>query len=553
MQAITIAIGKAGISFFAQQLLASKITQILSSLVPPDKTLNVQQIDIIYSTATNIVVNLTQGSLSQFQPALAGAPVQQTDGSFQLTINAGNFNAVYNWNEQYVYTYCYNVMGTIICNSPENKNNNYTYTQAFNLLSLLVSLQFSFNASNNAWQIQVTGSQANATPGSPTIPKDSVLQNQDPSDCGFSSHVDDATAQAISAIDFATPINKLIDGLIKSIPGSGDLGDGIVYNFSIGDSGLLFPGNDGIQMGVTGGASYQGTAFSEPNPPSLPLPAPLSDSDTHHLNMYVSNYEVDALNWAYSQAGKLNLVLNPQDLPNPAALSVSTYTALEPTLAPYAAFVMQAQVTQLQAPVTSFQTAYIFGPSAMALLKTQLSTQVYGLIQGLPSNAFLSQSDLDNFLTTATVPSSDFAKIEAAGIVTAMVLTQSMNFNLVIQNEQPTMPYIKIQVDRIDVLTDLQLGLNAHNNQTMQFGFASAKNSATFIESSIPGFNGILFSEVVWPATAETNYATALQDMGATGVPLPIMAGLSFDFTNAQLSVQEGYVSILANVQYNNA
>ena len=553
MQAITIAIGKADMSFFAHQLLASKITQLLSSLVPPDKTLNVQQIDIYYSTASNIVVNLSQGSLTQFQPALEGAPQQQANGLFQLTINSGNFNAVYNWNEQYVYTYCYDDMGTIICDSPENKNNNYTYTQAFNLLSLLVSLQFSFNSSTNAWQIQITGSQANATPGSPTIPKDSVLQNQDPSDCGFSSHVDDATAQAISAIDFATPINALIEGLIQTIPGSGNLGDGIVYNFSIGDSGLLFPGNDGIQMGVTGGASYQGTAFSEPNPPSLPLPAPLSDSDTHHLNMYVSNYEVDALNWAYTQAGKLNLILNPQDLPNPAALSVSTYTALEPTLAPYAAFVMQAQITQIQAPVTSFQTAYIFGTTVMDLLKKQLPSNIYTLIQGLPSNAFLTQSDLENFLTTATVPDTYFATIEAAGLVTAMVLTQSMDFNLVIQNGQPTMPYIKIQVDRIDVLTDLQLGLNANNNQTMQFGFASAQNSATFLESSIPGFNGPIFSEVVWPATAETNYADALEKMGATGVPLPIMEGLSFDFTNAQLSVQEGYVSILANVQYNNA
>ncbi|HNM25309.1 MAG TPA: hypothetical protein PKL15_07760, partial [Saprospiraceae bacterium] len=203
--------------------------------------------------------------------------------------------------------------------------------------------------------------------------------------------------------------------------------------------------------------------------------------------------------------------------------------------------------------VTSFQTAYIFGTTVMDLLKKQLPSNIYTLIQGLPSNAFLTQSDLENFLTTATVPDTYFATIEAAGLVTAMVLTQSMDFNLVIQNGQPTMPYIKIQVDRIDVLTDLQLGLNANNNQTMQFGFASAQNSATFLESSIPGFNGPIFSEVVWPATAETNYADALEKMGATGVPLPIMEGLSFDFTNAQLSVQEGYVSILANVQYNNA
>ncbi|MCC7505555.1 MAG: hypothetical protein IT259_09645, partial [Saprospiraceae bacterium] len=47
---------------------------------------------------------------------------------------------------------------------------------------------------------------------------------------------------------------------------------------------------------------------------------------------------------------------------------------------------------------------------------------------------------------------------------------------------------------------------------------------------------------------AEYNYAANLVKFGQEGVPLPIMKGFQFDFANAQLSLQEGYVSILANV-----
>lgn len=554
MQAITIAIGKAGISFFAQQLLASKITQLLGTLVPPDKSLSVQQIDITYSTATNITVNLSQGSLSQFQPALSGSPVQQANGMFQLTINTGNFSAVYSWNEQYIYTYCYNDMGTIICDPAKNENNTYTYTQAFELLSLLVSLQFSFNSSNNAWQITVTGTQANATPGSPTIPKNSILQNQDPSDCGFSSHVDAATAQAISAIDFATPINALINGLIQTIPGSGNLGNGIVYNFSTGNDGLVFPNNDGIQMGITGGASYQGTAFAGPNPPSLPLPAPLSDTDLHHLNMYVSNYEVDALNWAFFQAGKLNTVVNAADLPDPGVLKVKTYVPSCPPLQPYAGRAMQAQIQPNSAPVTAFQLVYELSDAVMAVLQNQLSTAVYNDLTGLQGNSYASEASLLSDLNlNGITDSSDITKIETAAQSMGMVVTHDINYTLTILDFQPTQPTISFNVKRVDILNNLNLGVGGANNQaqTMQFGFTNASWTETFISSTIPGLEGGVF-DGLWANAGEPQYANLMQDLGKNGVPLPIMQGFSFDFTNAELSIQNGYVSILANVNYNN-
>jgi hypothetical protein len=266
--------------------------------------------------------------------------------------------------------------------------------------------------------------------------------------------------------------------------------------------------------------------------------------------MYVSNYEVDALNWCYYKAGKLNLTVQPQDLPDPSALNVSTYTTFEPALLPYSAFVMFAYVSPNAAPITSFQVVYVYTAEAMALLKQQLPANIYQLILELPSSAYLSQSDLETFLTKATVPAEYFAAIEDAGKTTAMVVKQDMSFTLRIQNGQPQQPEIKFSVQRADVLTNLQLGLSHNNTQSLQFAFANASNEATFISSSIPNFDGTMFGKVVWPVTAEPQYALALQGLGKTGVPLPIMQGFQFVFDQAQLSLQEGYVSILANVEF---
>ena len=67
----------------------------------------------------------------------------------------------------------------------------------------------------------------------------------------------------------------------------------------------------------------------------------------------------------------------------------------------------------------------------------------------------------------------------------------------------------------------------------------------------MPGFiGGGYFSGVVWQQAGEPESEKALAEMGGTGVPLPIMADFQFDFTNAELSLQEGYISILASVLY---
>lgn len=555
MQAITIAIGQTGLSFFAQQFLATKITQLLQGLNPPQRTIGID--DFSYGDGsggtyyiTGMSVGLSNGSMSGYNPVYQNVLQGLSNGVAIFTLNfaAGGFTANYAWEESYNWEDI-GYVGNIRYDHKGYTSKNYGYGPTFSGMAIQVVVQFAFNTQANAWQVTVQGTTGDATTQNPNIPSDSVLQNQSSGSCSFSSHVSDATATAIDSINFATPINNLISGILASIPGSGNLGDGILYDFSIGDSGLVFPNNDGIQMGVKGGASYKGTPFSGDTPPSLPLPTPLADSDQHHLNMYVSNYEIDALTWAYYEAGNLNAIVNATDLPDPNVLKVKTYVSYATALKPYASFAMQAQIVQNAAPVTSFQLVYQLTTAVMTTLQAQLPTSVYQLLSGLQGNNYVSQAAFESDLNGATIDPSYFPTIETAAESMGMVVTHDITYTLVIQNFQTPEPNIVFQITRVDILGNLALNINSNQAQTMQFKFFNATWVATFVSSTIPNFDGTVL-DMVWGQAGEPEYETLLNQLGSTGVPIPIMQGLQFDFANAVLSVQQGYVSILANVLY---
>jgi len=91
------------------------------------------------------------------------------------------------------------------------------------------------------------------------------------------------------------------------------------------------------------------------------------------------------------------------------------------------------------------------------------------------------------------------------------------------------------------------------NNQAqlLTFSLRAASFSATCNGATVPGFKWDEGSSGnFWQSVGERAYDQAMHDIGAKGSPLPIMKGLQFDFASAQLSVQEGYLSILANVKF---
>ncbi|HNM25968.1 MAG TPA: hypothetical protein PKL15_11080, partial [Saprospiraceae bacterium] len=153
------------------------------------------------------------------------------------------------------------------------------------------------------------------------------------------------------------------------------------------------------------------------------------------------------------------------------------------------------------------------------------------------------------------IPPAFYATIEATSRRTGMVVSHDLNLILVIQDKNlapADYPNIVFHVTRTDILTDLCLGNGPNQAQTLQFQFSNYTYDGRFVSTTVPGMGGDHFP-CLWGEVCEPFYDQHLQSMGKNGVPLPIMQGLQFEFTNAELDIQDGYVSILANVVYQNS
>ncbi|MDQ5824923.1 MAG: hypothetical protein M3441_12065 [Chloroflexota bacterium] len=548
MQAITVAIGPTGIDYFARQLLVGDLLKALDSLKPPDRLMGVPSFPVHghgwSADYSNITINLSNGSLSNFSPVFQSI-AQQAGGKFLLNLLSSNFTTNYSWYETYHEVFCTSSDRGPICNDLNNKGT-YSYSPSVGKLTTSVVLAFVYNAGTKGYDVNVLSSSGNAENISPNIPARSVIQNEDHG-C-FTSQVSDTTAKAVSSIDFSGPLAQVIPPMLRSIPGSGHLTSDIVYDFGLGDSGLNFPGDSGLQIGVTGNVTYKGTPYPGTPPTALPLPPVPTD---HHLQTYVSDYELNALHWAYFQAGLLDTTVNPSDLPNPDVLKVKTYVTAIPAFKPYASYAMQAHIVPRQPPTITSQQVYIFSTTAKSLLQQQLPASVYQQITGLEGNVYVSQADLESDLAGAEVAQGYYATIEKATLAVGMVVAHDLQFTLTIQNGAPPQqqPNLVFDLVRTDVLQDLGLGISG-TAQTLQYAFTPVKYAATFVSTTVPGFDKRSFGDLIWPVVGEQGYDKTLQEMGKTGVPLPIMSGFQFLFNDAQLSIQQGYVSILAKVQF---
>jgi len=537
------------VDYFVQQLIAGDLTNRLEKLQPPDNNLTVPNFSnsgygyrISYS---NIHIELRKGTLAGFHPTFAPPTVPNAGGKFALTPTSANFTVNYKWHESYYNTYClYSNKGSN-CSSSD-KAADYDFGPVIGLLTTQVTLGFEFNPATKTYDIKVVSSSGQSTNITQNIPARSVIHNQDQG--GFTSSVSDATAKAVSSIDFGAAIAALIPPLLKSIPGSGKLTTDIYYDFGLGESGIEFPAdNKGLKIGVTGKVRYRDEQYPRTPPPPLPLPPP--PLDQNHLQVYVSAYELNALHWAYWKAGLLNTVVTPSDLPDPDVLKAKTDITMIPSFKPFTAYAMNALVSPLAAPVAGFQEVYQFTKTAMAWFSAHLPSDVYVLVQGLEGDGYATRADLEEALTDAQIPAQWFDTIRNTTKGMGMVAVQDIQFTLTIQNGAPQQPNVVFTVKRTDILDNLALGLSGEA-QTMKYGFRKVKSAAAFVSSTVPKFESKTFGDIIRPIAGEPRYSQTLIAMGQTGVPIPIMSGFHSLFDKAALSIQEGFVSILAQVTF---
>lgn len=550
MQALTIAIGPSGIDYFARQILAGELTQALKNLKPPDRQIRPADFGIPQQRFSKILINLSNGHLSNFSPTFQGIE-QQPQGKFQVAMAATSFGEDYSWAESYHEEDEYIGPNGPVW-EPYDRNNSYNYSAGIGKLAASITLSLVYNQNTQSYDIDVASTSSTPSDISPNIPGGSVINY---TAAGWSYHVSDALMQSVAAVDFSGPLSAVFTPLLHSIPASGQLTPDIRYEFGRGDSGLTFPGDQGIAIGAAGRVSYKGQYYPGTPPGSLPLPPP--PTDTQHLQVYVSDYEMNALHWAFFQAGLLNVTVQPTDLDDPDLLKVKTYASRITAFKPYSSYSMRAQVNPKQPPVTAFQQVYEFTDNVMKLLQQQLPADVYQGIQNsaVPGSNYLSAADLEADLGGANISQTYYQAIEKAARTMGLAVTHDLEFILTIENGQDPAPDLVFEVQRTDVLQDLGLGVSG-SAQTLQYSFKSVKYTAAFVSTTIPKFDSADFGDFIWPTVGEPAYDTILEEMGGSskvhpgGVPLPIMAGFQFLFEKAQLSIQQGYVSITAQVAF---
>ncbi len=468
---------------------------------------------------------------------------------FKLTLDAENFDAKYTWVEDYHQVEVVYELGSQQIIS--DKHDEFPYSPHYGKLAVDMTLPFTYNSTDNTYNINVRSVEA--TPSDVDhngTPQGSVLNVQ--GNC-FSDQVADITNDAISAIDFGPAIETALDGTLSTIPDSGDLDpdNGISFDFALGKDGLAFPSCNGIQIAVTGVASYEDVAYDGPNKPTLPIPAVPADNSEDHINIYVSDWAINGLNWAYCSAGLLDLTLHPEDLPNPDVLKTDTYADMVPSFKQYGRTAMTAYITPQEAPFTEFQTVYLFTSEVMTELEDALPQEVYRKLDGYRGDGFVSEEDLFEELTTIHIDEQYFQTIAEIAQQRGMVTTQNVLFQLDIETGEDVVPNLIFDLVRTDIMTNLELGIAPESDaQTMQFGFTNASSEATFRSSTVPGFEEEGFGVFIWPVVGETKYAETMVAMGKTGVPIPIAEGFQFLFSDARLNIEEGYVSISSKVEF---
>ena len=553
MQAMTLAISSMGIEYFVDQILEPTIYNSLLGLTAPNMTVypsgytktGISASPYTYPdqyTYSDIVVNLTNGTLSNYTPAYQGY-TQQSGGVFQLTFLASNVGVNYTWNESYeltTYDPTYNKT-----TGPDSYSATYDFTMTIGTLTLTVDLTLS--ASSTEYTLAVSSVSSDPQNIDPDWPSGSVVVT---SQSCTGDTVDGGMEQAIDNIDFSSALNTVLSPLWGSVSATGDLGNGITFDWAPGDDPLAFPNNSGLTLGITGQVSYDGTAYSAETAPSIALPSMPTDNYVH---FDVSDYEFNALNWGYFEAGLLTQEIAASDLPDPQMLNTSNYCSLVAGLCEaYPNAPMSLTVTPTEAPTVSFQQIYEITDTSLATLESEVPSDVYTELtyfEGIPyldatsfANAVEPAIGSDNWTTYGAV-------IEAAAELWAGVFEHQVQGAFYIAYEDPVYLFTA-QFDLVYVESAFVLG-SSGSQQTVQFDFTLVTSStqASLVDSNYQPIN-ILSFPALWNTGFEPAYADTMAALGSQGVPLPYMQGFEFLFDSATVTVEEGLVSVVANLEY---
>jgi len=301
------------------------------------------------------------------------------------------------------------------------------------------------------------------------------------------NEIEECVSEFIVDFDFSTPLAQALQDLIRLRPDSVYLTADKHVVFEYPCTGMTFPNDDGIATAVTGRVKWQG----QPYPADLPaLDFPTATS--RDLHMLISDYEFNALLWAYYNEGRFSFKVTKDMLPYPDDLTTDAYNnADDPLYALYLAYPHCDMV------------AYV------------------------------------KFLAPPTVTTGP------DGAVTNYEMEVAIK---VIQDEEEK-PAFTLSVTEQDKLNNFDIAVGKDRNQqdiqVLKFDFVMQHADAELIESCIPDLvDDDTAFYLIWKEL-RSELAQNLKQIGEEGMPLPhIQNFVSADSASDTISLESGRWSI---------
>jgi hypothetical protein len=569
LQGLTIAMSLSGIQYLFQTSLQPSIASALQNMTLPTPNIGLPSPLFIGNFAdaaavpyppvdhgptywaVNVNVNLTNGRLSNFRPTFNDL-TQGADGEFTVKMSAENVVVDYNWNESYREQKCpaYKDPTNAQCDDQGGRSKVYPYSMCMGSWS--VDIVFKLQYSANVLQLALVNSKSTPANLSPNIPSDSIVRRTGAGSCATPAIVTNTEA-ALKNIAFGEAVKGALTQVFQTIRHSGQITPDIAFDFSMGPSGITFPGNSGLATGVAGTATWKGTVYPNTNTPQLTVPLVPTD---HHLNYLISDYSVNALFWAFFSAGLLEVVATPENTGgNTSLLNTRVFNGSSAHIIydKYRNAPMTADIKACTTPTVAIQQVY--EPTAVALNKARppLPQPILDNLQGLITNIYVSEpsffTDLVNFLGEADADRYKTA-IENASLSFAAVVTHKNRVVMNVRWKGATIPVLTYDVCETDTLDAFVLA-HSGTTQTLQFvpTVIPQMTTAKLFSSPFHGIDANGFA-YVYNNGLQPLFDKVAKAVGKAGVALPRTQGFNFVFDRATIDLEQGYANVLTDVMH---
>jgi len=552
LQALTLAISAQGISNFFVETLSLLVEE---SFILPDKpgVITNEYIPLIPCSLFIDTLDLSGGRLSDISATLLQIQ-QQANGLFTISLQTSFDVAYSDWHEK----------GSVNCPPPCSNCmppppidfDQHLDDFNFSLGNIDLTFDLQLSETSGQWTVTVSNTtQANVKIGKVHIPKKSNLNSPSIFKC-INKRIKDKMDNAIRDTNFAANMQTALSNMFKTIPTSGVVyssgNNTIVYQFPA--TYINFPGNNGMEAGVTGQVLCNNTAYA-----GAPIVVPAASIvPAKDVNVYAGTYEFNALLWAYYTCGLLQTTITPSMIPDPQYLNTNYYKRYLPQLYNFAPGAdMTITIAANETPLVNTGPIFWLSPGVMSQLQAQLPGPTYKklnsstMVNVIYPTLILFNQALANTLSSGEYQSYS-ALIDTAAQTTGLFAASQFLFTVnVIKQDEPVFAF-SFQAQRSDVLTNLQLGIiktKKGNAQTILFLFNEYGDpNPTIVQSAIGDISQLIFDFAY--GIADYNIDQLIQQAGNTGVPLPLISG--FLFTNASITIQENYLTVATNILFGN-